>query len=56
MIYDATDEYNITYCPDIAFFILKKQDFISFFILFLFFFLIIIFISMHNEDIFTFNK
>lgn len=38
MIYDATDEYNITYCPDIAFFILKKQDFISLFILFLFFF------------------
>lgn len=36
MIYDATDEYNITYCPDIAFFILKKQDFISLFI-FIFF-------------------
>lgn len=42
MIYDGTDEYNIT----------KKNK-----ILFiLFFFSIIIFISMHNEDIFTFKS
>lgn len=41
MIYDGTDEYNITK---------KKKDFI------LFFFSIIIFISMHNEDIFTFKS